>query len=356
MRYLQLFLGIAALAAMLFVGFGCERKIVYENGQDGQLTANSCFTCHGEDGYLLAAKGEWENSVHASGNNVDYTNRGGGYDCTKCHDHQGFLEYLATGTLSAPYDQVSSIHCFTCHSPHERGNLTLRTAAPVTLENGDTFNHGNGNLCAHCHHSREDVDTYVTADVELSSHWGSHHGPQADLLNGSNAYVFASAGPYGNTDHGSKGNNEGCVRCHMGHPPTHIGYKIGGHSFNMEDEESGLTLVGVCADPACHGEAATSFDYANIQTDVEYLLDVLGTLLFNEGIIDDEGEPTDGLVVADIDIAGALWNYVMVHEDRSYGVHNPDYIKDMLEASITYMQSLKNTAGVNSNPEPMASH
>lgn len=355
MRYLMLFLRIITLAALLLVSTGCERKVVIENGDDGQLTANSCFTCHGEDGYLLAAKGEWENSVHASGNNVDYTNRGDGYDCTKCHSHQGFLEFLATGILSAPYDQVSSIHCFTCHSPHVRGNLTLRTAAPVALKNGDNFDHGNGNLCANCHQSRQNVETYVIADVELSSHWGPHHGPQADLLNGSNAYVFTGES-YGNTDHGSKGDNEGCVRCHMGDPPTHIGYRIGGHSFNMEDEEDGSTLVGVCADEACHGEAATSFDYANIQTDVEYLLSSLRTLLFNEGIITDEGEPVEDLIVADINIAGALWNYLIAHEDRSHGVHNPDYIKDMLEASILYMQSLKGMAALNNNPEPLASH
>ncbi len=354
MRYLKLFLGITSLAVLLFVSVGCERKVVIENGDDGQLTANSCFTCHGEDGYLLAAKGEWENSIHASGNNVDYTNRGGGYDCTKCHDHQGFVEYLETGSLSAPYDQVSSIHCFTCHSPHERGNLTLRTSASVTLKNGDTFNHGNGNLCANCHQSRENVETYVKADMKLSSRFGPHHGPQADLLNGSIAYVFEGES-YENTDHGSKGNNEGCVRCHMGNPQTHIGYRIGGHSFNMEDEEDGSTLVGVCAAEACHGEAATSFDYDNIQTDVEYLLDILRTQLFDEGIIKSDGG-IDTVVVADINIAGALWNYVTVLEDRSYGVHNPDYIRDMLEASIEYMQSLKTMTSPDNNPEPMASH
>ena len=94
MRAVLIYFMIFAAATIMLV-IGCERKVVYENGDF--TDANNCFICHGDnDALLLAAKGEWENSVHASGNNVDYTNRGG-TDCTRCHDHQGFLEYLATG-------------------------------------------------------------------------------------------------------------------------------------------------------------------------------------------------------------------------------------------------------------------
>ncbi len=32
--------------------------------------------------------------------------------------------------------------------------------------------------------------------------------------------------------------------------------------------------------------------------------------------------------------AGALWNYLTVLEDRSDGVHNPKYAKDLLQAAI----------------------
>ncbi|MEJ2722717.1 MAG: hypothetical protein P8181_16505, partial [bacterium] len=51
------------------------------------------------------------------------------------------------------------------------------------------------------------------------------------------------------------------------------------------------------------------------------------------------------------DSAGAVWNYLIVHEDRSEGIHNPKYIKSLLQSSIDFM-----TAGgaqsVASNQEP----
>lgn len=355
MRILTFLFGSISLIALLLIsGIGCDREIVNaDRGNDAEYT--SCFTCHGEEGILLAAKGEWQNSVHASGNNVDYTNRGGS-DCTQCHDHQGFLEFLETGSVSAPYDLVSAIHCFTCHSPHERGNLTLRTDDAFTLANGDVFDHGPANLCVNCHHSRI-AATDITDNQEItSSHWGTHHGPQGDLLDGSNGYEFDGY-DYESSSHAGIYDNSGCIGCHMGHPRTNIGYKIGGHSFNMEDEESGTTLVGVCQD--CH-ESAEDFDYEGIQSEVDSLLEELDILLFNAGLVDDGGHPVVQ-TIADKNTAGALYNFVIVEEDRSHGVHNPKYIVDLLESSIAYMEGLGGAkiAGIElfgANIEMISSH
>lgn len=333
MRFSISVTGLLLLVALLIVSAGCERKVVYESDDEASL---DCFTCHGEEGYLLAAKGEWENSIHASGNNVDYTNRGGGSDCTRCHDHQGFVEFLETGELSAPYDRVSAIHCFTCHAPHTRGNLTLRTDDPYTLENGDVFDHGKANLCVNCHHSRRTVEE-ITDDFEItSSHWGPHHGPQGDLINKSNGYEYPNYA-YGNTGHSNNFDNNACIGCHMGNPRTHIGYKIGGHSFNMEDEETGENLVGVCQ--TCHPDAE-DYNYDGIHDEVEELLHDLEMLLYNAEIIDEDGEPIADIIVPDKNVVGALWNFLLVEEDRSHGVHNPAYIIDLLESSIAYMEGL----------------
>lgn len=337
MRVSILLLGTVALLTLMLLSMGCERKVVNEQGDD-QASLSSCFTCHGEEGTLLAAKGEWQNSIHASGNNVDYTNRGEGSDCTKCHDHQGFLDFIATGELDAPYDNVSSIHCFTCHAPHTRGNLTLRVSTPYTLENGDVFNHTSANLCVNCHHSRLSADA-ITDNQEVYNHWGPHHGPQGDLLEGTNGYEYTGY-DYESTGHATAGTNNGCIKCHMGNPQTHIGYKIGGHSFNMIDEETGDNMAGVCE--TCHSEIGDDFDYEGIQTNVEELLADLQDLLYAAGHVDEEGEPmgtsSSKHVIADEGEAGALWNYVLIEEDRSEGVHNPDYIVGLLESSIAYME------------------
>ena len=333
MRTLTLLIGITVLAALLLFGIGCERKVTNEGDKD--LSENSCFTCHGDDGKILAAQGEWQNSIHASGNNVDYTNRSG-YDCGQCHDHQGFLEYLATGQISPPYSNVSAIHCFTCHAPHERGNLTLRTEKAYTLIDGSTFNHGAGNLCANCHHSRLSPTT-ITDDQQVYDRWGPHHGPQGDLVNGTGGYEFAGY-EYSSTDHGVTV-PDACVGCHMGNPRVHDGYKIGGHSFNMVDEESGSNLSAICT--GCHTEA-TDFDYEGIQTDVTAMLEELATLLVDEGVLDGEshlpvGTSSDKYTVADKNVAGAILNFLMIEDDRSEGVHNPKYIKGLLESSIDYL-------------------
>lgn len=330
MRNYKLLL-IFVLGVGLLIGAGCERKITNEGSGD-EFGSADCFTCHGDEGLLLAAKGEWQNSVHASGNNVDYTNRSG-TDCTACHDHQGFLDITENGEVDPPYDMVSAIHCFTCHAPHERGDLTLRVDDAYTLADGTVFDHGAANLCANCHHSRTDASAITDGQI-TSRYWGPHHGPQADLLTGTGGYEYSGV-TYETSPHASAV-EDGCIGCHMGNPRTHIGYKIGGHSFNMMDEESGDDLSGICANESCH-PSAEDFDYDNAQTIVDSLLDSLGVMLLAEGLIDGTDHPvTDTL---DGDVAGAVYNFVLVHEDRSEGIHNFKYIKGLLDSSIDYMES-----------------
>jgi hypothetical protein len=339
MRKITIWLIIIGIAAVNLLYSGCERKIVVENSDLND--ASTCFTCHGDDGLILAAQGEWQNSVHASGDNVDYTNRAG-LDCTRCHDHQGFVDYLTSGEVNAPYDNVSAIHCFTCHAPHTNGNLSLRTQAAYTLENGDVFNNGKGNLCANCHHARFDVND-ITDSVEVSEFWGPHHGPQGDLINGSNGYEFEDY-TYQYSAHKSAV-TDACVGCHMGQVEVHDGYKIGGHSVNMVDEETGSNLAVLCAE--CHA-GVTSYDFkANAdddhdgqieghQTEVSGLLDSLRTLLLNADIIDSTDAPKSQ-TIDDADTAGALYNFLIVKEDRSKGVHNYKYIVGLLQSSIEFM-------------------
>ncbi|MFZ5980913.1 MAG: hypothetical protein ACOYVF_09820 [Candidatus Zixiibacteriota bacterium] len=339
MKIIYLLLGAALLAALILAGPGCDREVTYSSEDDGQLSLNSCFTCHGEEGTLLAAKGEWQNSVHSSGSSVDYTNRGGSYyDCVRCHDHQGFVDFVETGTYHPPYDQVSAIHCFTCHSPHERGNLTLRTDDPYTLENNYVFDHGSANLCVNCHHARIDVRDIVDS-LTLSSYWGPHHGPQGDLLAGTNGFEFDDY-DYETSPH-AFAVEDGCIGCHMGNVQTHDGYEVGGHSFNMMFvNEVGDTsnLVKICADSACH-PSAKSYNVEGAQTEIAGLLEDLETLLYEYGVIDSTGLPLEA-EVPDKNVTGAVYNFLIVAEDRSMGVHNFKYMKGLLESSIEYMESL----------------
>jgi hypothetical protein len=330
-----------ALVALALLLAGCEREINDNVENNDEFSAVNCFTCHA--GYLDAAQGEWANSVHASGDNVDYTNRGGGSDCTRCHDEQGFIYFLANGEPTpTAFENPAAIGCFTCHNPHENGNMDLRTDAAFTLLNGDVFDHGAGNLCANCHHSRVDASS-ISDGISVSTHWGPHHGPQADMINGSNGWEFPGEGySFGSSPHRTAVPNV-CVHCHMASENIHDGYKVGGHSWNMMDEETGSNLVAMCQE--CH-EDAESYDVDSAQTHIEVLLEDLGSELQSAGLFDATNHPISG-PVADANLAGAMYNFLMVEEDRSEGVHNYDYARDLLEASIDYVQ--------NNPPAPTAS-
>lgn len=345
---------IVALVAMMALVAGCERKIVNEVASNDQ-SLNGCFACHGEtsfDGALLQAKGEWENSLHASGTSIDYTNRAKS-DCQQCHDHQGFLDWINTGeedTLALA--TVSSIHCFTCHAPHERGDLTLRVSAPYTLKNGVVFDHGEANLCVNCHHSRTSLaaDLGTGDSLTLNSRTGPHHGPQGDMLQGTHGYEFSGT-TYVSSPHASVVTN-GCIGCHMGNPTQHDGYNVGGHSFNMEFEShdgTTYTLAGVCA--SCHSNyaTATNFDVVftgrdvdgdgtveGIQTEFDGLADSLQVLLVK--VVDPATKLFKAKRIAKLQ-AAAAYNWAIYREDRSHGIHNPKYFEGLLKSSIAYLNA-----------------
>ena len=339
-------IAVPVLALLLLSLVGCERKVT-GTVQTGDVVSDKCFTCH--NGTMDAMQGEWANSIHASGASVDYTSRDGS-DCSKCHNQDGFIDWITTGVLADSYGNAKAIGCFACHDPHETGNFSLRSMAAVTLADGTTFDFEEGNLCANCHQARR-VGSSVGANTNVSSsHWGPHHGPQGDLLAGAGGYE----GFTGYSKESSIGHqmlDGSCTYCHMSYANTHDGYNVGGHSFNMEFDGYNVSLV--CRD--CHGEIGSrgspytvitdSVDYdgdtviEGFQVEVEGLMDSLAVLLKAEGVLSSGGSPVVQ-VIADGDLAGALFNYLMVEEDRSEGVHNPKYIISLLEASIAYVSSL----------------
>jgi hypothetical protein len=141
---------------------------------------------------------------------------------------------------------------------------------------------------------------------------------------------------------------EACIGCHMSNPEEHEGYRIGGHSWNMEDPETGYNLFETCAE--CHADAEVTedfdfpadadYDYDGVvegyQTEVEGLLDSLAVLLVADSVLDDNHAPIPQ-VFDDANVAGALHNFGIVEEDRSHGVHNFRYIVSLLQNSIDYM-------------------
>lgn len=322
LKTLMLVFGLLVLIGLT----ACSRDITTVQTVDPG--ASLCFNCHSDqDTYLIDKQMEWSYSSHGIGNYVGYA--GGRSGCADCHSGSGFEARLA-GVDEVPY--ATPIRCFSCHAPHSNANFNLRVTDPQPLADGTTMDLGVSNLCTACHVGRRAVgETVIPAEGETlviidSTHWGAHHGPQGDLFMGHNGYEYAGVTyrrdvpPAHNTDQAR------CYGCHGNDNPA---VDLGGHSFKQENDAEDLNVASC---NRCHS-GMTDFDYNNVQTDTEEMMVELRDLLIGLGLLDSEGGLIED-VSGTADQVGAVWNYIIVEEDRSDGVHNPDYIHDLLQASI----------------------
>jgi len=86
----------------------------------------------------------------------------------------------------------------------------------------------------------------------VSSHWGAHHGPQSDIVNGTNAYEYPGK-RYSSSPHKDV-LPDGCVTCHMSLPEGRYSFspEVGGHSFNIVGEVHESEKVNVSGCIGCH--------------------------------------------------------------------------------------------------------
>lgn len=360
---LLLLLGVFLILPFLLLAEG-----TMEESWARQDFDNSCAACHGSTDTeypLLGARLGYETSGHANLGNSYYAN---GRGCQVCHTNEGFIDYVKTGKVDpdAYVANPSQPGCFTCHTPHDTWDFSLRTSKPVKIATGDTIDVGGGNLCVNCHQARRDVASQVKATEakSVSSHFGAHHGPQADVLLGVNAYEYPGKS-YSSSPHKDV-IKDGCVTCHMSLPEGRYSSspEVGGHSFNVEGEVHESEKVNVSGCVGCHEDikqlsgtgmfdikAKADYDLDGtveaVQMEVQGLLDAMvnenGTGLLqtmNPPMFKKDAKATfhdlgsgwaaskngnwsEGQI-------GALWNYKMTLEDRSRGVHNTTYTIQVL--------------------------
>lgn len=323
---------LALAAVSLLVALqACDRTIEQVVSVDQKPLA--CADCHNPTNIITGKTTEWAESVHGTG--TAYV-RGTSAGCAGCHSGNAFAERLEAGldvdevTMGDP--DPTRQDCRACHMIHETytmSDFALKTEAPVHFYavEGATFDGGEGNLCANCHQPRRDApvadeDGNITG---ISSHWGPHHGPQAAMLLGvAGAGVETMVSPH----YGAVTNT--CVTCHMGDGLDH----------HFDPVES--------ACQKCHPDI-DGFDYHGVQTEIQDLTDQLGELLLAENLISEnseDGHPTVSSAPEDKGIA--LWNWLYVaHEDKSIGVHNPDYARALLEEGIARMSASAPKAELN---------
>jgi len=318
------------------------------------LSADNCAWCH-DDGTHHFFPEQWDHSQHANPKYASYA--GGRAECAPCHSGSGFVEYIKGGKqalTSAP--AVEAITCAVCHDPHDATNLhQLRTLSTSLGDGTAVTTGGTGVLCMNCHKSRRDAVAYTNDYLNnLSTHYGPHHGPQADMLLAKNAITFGMSLP---TSPHLAATKNACVDCHMapnGANPDGTINLAGSHTFSMT-YPNGDDNVAACLQ--CHANFGTKFSdkkfYVNgnadldqngtadgLQVEIQGLLDRLAKLLPPVGstTVNPINDSTLTLVVAQ-----AYYNWDFVKEDRSLGVHNPAFAYSLLAATI---QQLDGTTGI----------
>jgi len=207
--------------------------------------------------------------------------------------------------------------CRTCHQIHTTytsADWALETNAPVTqVISGLTFDGGAGNLCANCHQARRYMASFVdktdaTKYTSSSPRFNTHLSVQGDVLMGSGG--FGVEGKPGSHYSMVK---DTCVGCHMGD----------GRNHKMEPQ------LSTCV--TCHADA-TDYNVNGAVTKIEERIAELKAALTAKGLLDADGAVVPG--TWDEKTATAIWNYEVIEEDASNGVHNPVYVNALLDAAL----------------------
>ena len=323
------------------------------NGVDGNL---SCLVCH-----TAATMNEittaFETTKHFTGSSWS---RGTSADCGRCHSSDGYIEFVRSGEEIAA--AVSThLSCETCHDNHsslESGiSAPMRDVGPVVsyaYDDGREYDFEAGNLCATCHQARTLPSSYYKTDNKTytrtftggdiavyqahgavgpngtktlnatgdtltvvfdvpgttytytsSTHAGPHHGPQANMFRADMGTQIGT--PFEQAHHN-------CVNCHM-HG------EAGGHGHTFEPD-----YPTMCNN--CHGDAV---DVEGMQAEIIARMDAVEAALEEIGAIHVSEDGVHPLYASlPTDEWDAFWNFMCLSEDKSHGVHNFGYARQLL--------------------------
>jgi len=320
------------------------------DGTNGVNGTTSCETCHSKSN-TDPVTASYNLSTHAletlhtdSGTGMvlttsEYTNRTG---CVQCHVSQGYIDKmegtpLATGggtavgdpaypvgKIGASSDHVTAIDCKTCHDTHSSLNFTVdgqdfalrQGFTPVALDVDVAYkiDMGTSNTCVNCHQPRS-LPPSTGLPVKLSSRFGPHHGPQSTLLEGIQGALIVGSTAYPAPKSAKHRTGASCASCHMGKTSDS---KNGAHSWHP--------TPNACT--TCHSGGAPT-EVTGFAADMA----TLQSLLVAKGAWSTTTNSFTSNTVPFI-VAQASWNYSVLLEDKSNGVHNPTYAKALLKNSI----------------------
>jgi hypothetical protein len=270
--------------------------------------------------------------------------------CVKCHSSEWFVRVQTKGEAPPSANLVEPAEyshvCSTCHAAadDETNMLRLRLVGNVTLPSyGDVVDAGVSAACMSCHNARRvKPEEYIK-----TSSRGTHGGPQADMLSGTGAITYGKK--FASSSH-IVAVEKKCAGCHMAATPAEgkPGHdQVGGHTYLVKwdngtpnNPSDDVENVGACQ--GCHA-GITTFDFPaehdydgdgvveGVQTEIKGMLALLAKALpHNEN--GNVSIPSD-LTKTTVEQRMANYNYTLVANDGSYGVHNFKYAVDTLQTS-----------------------
>ena len=378
-----------------------------KDGSRMSLSSDVCGSCHGEPARHGRYQ-QWQLSAHANATTAisegtDPTCS----KCHSAQGFIAWQDSgFSTANLTVDWtaDQVQPQTCVACHDPHNPGttssnantNATVRVmgTTPLLLAGFKATNVGSGATCMTCHNGRrglKDDANYLASDASRAP----HEGTQADIIMGQNLFF---------TKVGTRGLHsmiqDSCVSCHMEStdPPSAIalqnadGTYVGtNHTFYASNTictkcHSNITKETVQAPVQAKLDAlkaqmetaiknvmqaqiraGNTIDLNGLKT-IKNASDVAGVELIsasgrqgvnvtlkdgskvnnlslaNVKVKNPTGSAVELYATADPAIAKAGWNYFMVINDRSKGVHNPAFVNSALDVSTFAVSSINSAA------------
>lgn len=310
-----------------------------------------CTQCHAQyPDYIQSA-----HYLNSGRNNLHMAESTG---CAGCHTGQGFVNEMIRGealvfpnmaTPNNPANMIepelqSPIGCATCHDPHTATHpdepnvgksLQLRTSGEVTAPQGWTVDAGESKVCVMCHSNKRDV-TYLEQYLDQGQSRGPHGNTQSDVFYGEGVITWGEN--FSDSPHKFL-LPEGCINCHM---------VDGDHSWSMVASD-GTEKTETCMQTGCHSAGTiTTFDRTSrsdfdgdgtiegVGTEIEGLLEQLREVLpkKDDGTLYTSGFNNAPLTVLELE---AYWNYNVINSDGSNGVHNTQFVVQVLKETISQL-------------------
>jgi hypothetical protein len=337
---------------------------------EGREVGYGCGVCH--EGSRHGAVEEWAISGHANfaileGDPPVADHYLTGASCNYCHSGQEFVHVQVEGNeardLDLPADETilreHYISCATCHDPHEAPNekqLRIDNTMSQTIPFDEVVvDAGWGNICVACHNGRRTRDDYNSHIQNGSGHFGPHGNPQGAMMYGVMGADLGVGATTGDTTYEwmhphNQWLEDNCTFCHMYNKPYESPESpaLWGHEFHPRTER----CITCHANYTMEEEEAFWTWVEDFQTnETQPMLDAFLAAWPAEwkdgdgNPVSRDTDPPSGVGPARDDPTGnayraTLWNYFLVLDDATGGVHNPAFTMDLMEKSIASLEEL----------------